>query len=337
MPVNWIGAAPYRRPDSDVPGRRPVVAILDTGVGAHKWWDGTDIVTRGVVVNGVQIGFTDPATDPETTGVIDDPLEGTLDSDAGHGTFIAGLIHQICPDADILSVRVMPSDGAVPEHVLLDVLTALAFRQDAAQRDRDPSSIIDVLSISLGYYHELADDLSFDPLLLEQIDRLSRMGVAVVASAGNEATYRQMWPAAFSPHPGGEVPSFDASCVPLVSVGALNPDGTVALFSNAGAWVACHRPGADLVSTFPQTFDAAQQSAVRVTVGGETRATIDPDDFSSGFGTWSGTSFAAPILAAELAQALVDGGTKSLVAIDPADAVQRAWAAVTSRTGMVRP
>jgi serine protease len=38
------------------------------------------------------------------------------------------------------------------------------------------------------------------------------------------------------------------------------------------------------------------------------RATIDPDNFT-GFGTWSGTSFAAPVAAAAVAQALVDSGT----------------------------
>ncbi len=31
---------------------------------------------------------------------------------------------------------------------------------------------------------------------------------------------------------------------------------------------------------------------------------MDPDDFSSGFGVWSGTSFAAPVLAGEVAAAL---------------------------------
>jgi hypothetical protein len=34
------------------------------------------------------------------------------------------------------------------------------------------------------------------------------------------------------------------------------------------------------------------------------RATIDPDDFHSGFGVWSGTSFAAPVLAGQIAAQL---------------------------------
>ena len=88
--------------------------------------------------------------------------------------------------------------------------------------------------------------------------------------------------------------------VPLVSVGALNPDGSVALFSNGGDWVACHSPGAALVSTLPQVDSGSDPGSTWATTApGERavaswRATVDPDSFT-GFGTWSGTSFAAPV------------------------------------------
>jgi subtilisin family serine protease len=336
-PVNWIGPAPHRRDDEEMPCRRPVVLVLDTGIGRHKWWNGTNIVTRGMHVNGEEIGFTDPSTDPEVTGSVLNPLTGLLDSDSGHGTFIAGLIHQLCPDANLISVRVMPSDGAVPEDMLLEVLAGVVARQHAAQQNGDAASLLDVVSLSLGYYHESPDDPSFDPKIYAPLAELSRMGVAVVASAGNEATYRPMFPAAFTPYPGGFVPQFDGTCTPLISVGALNPDGTVAMFSNAGDWVTCNRPGADLVSTFPQTFNAAETADMRVTVDGVVRSTIDPDDFSAGFGTWSGTSFAAPILAGELAQALLDKCGTSLAATDAATAIRRSWTAITEATDIEAP
>jgi subtilisin family serine protease len=115
-------------------------------------------------------------------------------------------------------------------------------------------------------------------------------------------------------------------------VGALNPNGTVAMFSNAGDWVACVRPGADLVSTFPPTFNGGQQAAYGVTVDGTVRQTIDPDDFSSGFGTWSGTSFAAPYLAGEIAQALIDGCSKTMSDTDAASARKRSWTAIEACT-----
>jgi hypothetical protein len=35
---------------------------------------------------------------------------------------------------------------------------------------------------------------------------------------------------------------------------------------------------------------------------------MDPDDYRSGFAVWSGTSFATPVLAAELASALIAEG-----------------------------
>jgi hypothetical protein len=335
-PVNWLGAEPRRTLDEHT--RRPVVAVLDTGAGSHPWL-AEDIVVRNPSVLGETIGLLGPGNDPEQTGVIVDPYEGVLDSDAGHGTFIAGLIRQRCPDATILAIRVMQSDGVVAESDLLDALKLLVMRQHLAQAAGGVASeAIDVVSLSLGYYHEQPDDVTFDPQLLHPLRALSQRGVAVVAAAGNDATSRPMYPAAFTPYPGGRIEEFDAGSVPLISVGALNPDGTIALFSNAGPWVSCHAPGAALVSTFPVTFDASAQSSFRVDVPGDgIRATIDPDNFHSGFGTWSGTSFAAPILAGEIAQCLVEGRCGAIEAVDPANALRRAWSALGMLLGVTRP
>jgi subtilisin family serine protease len=335
-PVNWIGPPPYRCADDKKKCRRPVVAILDTGVGYHKWWDGENavkkIVTRGMDVNGFPIGLKHVEPDVDDTGIIGDPITGMLASDAGHGTFIAGLIHQVCPDADILSIRTMPDDGVVPEDTLLEVLTALVGRQKAALANGDSNQLIDVISLSLGYYHEMPDDPSFDPKLFRPLQELAAMGVAVVASAGNESTFRPMYPAAFTPHDGGLIDKPDPNCVPLISVGALNPDGTVAMFSNAGKWITCYRAGAGVVSTFPQNFDGARESSQRLQIDDRVRATIDPDDFSCGFGTWSGTSFAAPILAGELAQALIDECHGDMESTDQETCVRRGWTAVQKHT-----
>jgi hypothetical protein len=62
--------------------------------------------------------------------------------------------------------------------------------------------------------------------------------------------------------------------------------------------------------------------------------------YSGGFGTWSGTSFAAPVLAGRLAQGLVDGPLRdpsvpNLDDNDQAAAVSRGRAALKSRPNVV--
>ena len=95
---------------------------------------------------------------------------------------------------------------------------------------------VDVLTMSLGYYHEHPEDQAFDVLLAGPLALLGEYGVAVVVSAGNDASPRPIYPAAFAPYPGGPVAD-EPGRVPLTAVGALNPDGTIALFSNDGPWV----------------------------------------------------------------------------------------------------
>jgi hypothetical protein len=335
QPVAWLGAEPNRQ--DQLSCRRPVVAVLDTGVGDHPWLPvgQYSCIKRNVSFGKTSLGLPDPAG-AETTGVVSHPLEGVLDAYSGHGTFIAGLIRQMCPDADILSIRVTPSEGAVPEHVLIQALGLLALRQAGAQANGSAADVVDVVSLSLGYYPEHADATTAHPFLFDPIDALARLGVIVVASAGNDATSRPMFPAAFTPYPGGLVSAPDASCAPVISVGATNPDGTTALFSNAGAWVVCSQPGAGVVSTFP-AFDASGGAAYSFGAPAGQRATIDPDNFTSGFGIWSGTSFAAPVLAGKFAQSIVDGTCGDADPVDAQSMLDRAWTAIGTHTGLSKP
>jgi subtilisin family serine protease len=226
----------------------------------------------------------------------------------------------------------MSSDGVVEEADLIRALGVLNRIVDDAFQSGDPSPV-DIVSLSLGYYHELPNDEDFDPVLLQQIRALGTRGVAVLASAGNDATCREVFPAAFMPHAGGEVSRFERDCVPVVSVGALNPDGTIALFSNGGPWVAQWRTGAALVSTFPTTFNGGGQPSVAYPTPQGRRSTMDPDRFASGFGTWSGTSFSAPVLAGQLARRLMGLDAES----GAADPLTRMWTALTDETGLPRP
>jgi hypothetical protein len=59
------------------------------------------------------------------------------------------------------------------------------------------------------------------------------------------------------------------------------------------------------------------------------------DDYRGGFATWSGTSFAAPVLAGEIAESLIGQG--NLDEPDPSTAVNCGWEAVRSLVKLEPP
>lgn len=326
MPAVWMGAPPeFATPK---PGtRRPVVVVADTPVATHPWLP-DEVVDRAPTVAGEPLGEVGLRSE----SMMDNSLLSRLQSHAGHGTFIAGLVRQRCPSARILSVSLFGADGVVSEVTLLNVLAQLVVRQVRARRGLEAEEI-DVVSLSLGYYHEAPEDEAYTVMLASRVRALGLLGITVVASAGNDATVRPALPAAFAP--GGMDGEPVADRVPLVAVGALNPDGTSALFSNDGPWVTAWRPGVMLLSTFPRV-DAGESAAVEtVSPWGMQRASLDPDDFSRGFAMWSGTSFAAPLFAAETAAQLDAAGLPSEDVI--CDRVARAWDVLASMTELRRP
>ncbi len=307
QPVYYAGSAPEREDDdAKLTGRRPVVAIMDTGCGKHAWLR-KEVVTKGLKLDNDRIGYMEPLTDPEKYPDLIGQLDGVIDPLAGHGTFIAGLVHQACPNAKILSWRVVPSTGPIIESDWITALAQVAELVDRYRNDPETGQPIDVLSLSMGYYHETPYDELFDPTLYAILEDLSKNGTLVVCSAGNDATARPSFPAAFAPwlpgKPGEKEGPVKASttCLPIVSVGARNPaDRSDALFSNAGRWVRAYTHGAALVSTIPP-FQGGLQPPARTKAFDRWREAIDPDDFRGGFAVWSGTSFAAPLLAGRLA------------------------------------
>ncbi|MFI2103689.1 S8 family serine peptidase [Isoptericola sp. NPDC019693] len=393
-PVAWLGGRPARRyPDGPSPyvtegGMvRPLVAIVDTGLGTHPWFGTYDIAERddpaadvdgnGVVVrhavlpDGRPIG-TQPvparrSEDAEIGGASAAALTGPLDPVAGHGTFIAGIVHQKCPDAAILPVRVVGGDGVGAESDLVMTLSRLLeFHQlglAAGDAPGDAGAPVDVVVLSLGYYHEEAEELGVTDALRAVIDELRSSGVVVVTAAGNDGTTRPSFPAALAPlvertrdPRDGRVrakaigPSPTDEAPPVLAVGAENPDGTTALFSNDGRWVTTTRCGAAVVSTIPTTLDGPITPSLRIEnrFGAGHRATLDIEGFQGGFATWSGTSFAAPVLAGEIASTLVErraervrgvlssGGGGSVSQVQ-GFRLDDAWTAVTEHTGLTPP
>ncbi len=309
--------------------RRPVVVVPDTGIGPHPWFRDEDEVTRTVDVGGVRLGLGGDmdVVAPEPRN----PLDGSVPRYVGHGTFIAGIIRQQCPRARIEGVPVMDDYGEVNERLLINTLVALLVRQAVAVTHGQAQDMFDVLSLSVGYYHEEPGDAATDPVLAGVLRELGSWGVCVVAAAGNGGTTAPFHPATFA----GQMTGLDGDTVPLISVGALNPNGTVAHFSNSGPWVSCERPGVQLVSTLPIDIQGTDQPSEQLSHWGRERGDLDPDDYSGGFGTWSGTSFAAPLLAGQIAGHLLR--SRSLSSSERAVAVQRGWLAVRREIPGWRP
>ena len=216
------------------------VAVLDTGVWQH--FDQQPLIA-GVV-------------SPDASDIDRLDVDGNvgLDTQACHGTFICGLVAQHAPGQ-----RIDPGLVLDPTGVGDDASIALELAETTAA----------VVNLSLGGYTQ-GDR---PPLALQQaLDRLWPDRV-VVAAAGNNASDRPFWPAAFK-H--------------VIAVGALDTrqEGVVrAKFSNFGSWVDVWAPGVNVVSLY------ADQAMIRQLVAGFT-----------GWASWSGTSFAAPLVAAEIAR-----------------------------------
>jgi subtilisin family serine protease len=178
-----------------------------------------------------------------------------------------------------------------------------AQQRAAAGAEVDPADLVDVVNLSLGGFFETPLEEAQDSPLLDAVNALADLGVVVVAAAGNEATTRRFYPAALA----GRPPRADS--VPVVSVSALNPNGTRAAFADEGEWVNCWATGAAIVSTMPTWLRGDRSPDLRTGSAGArpgtARETLDIDDYSGGVGIWSGTSFAAPLVAATVAVELL--------------------------------
>lgn len=238
------------------------VVVIDTGVYGHDREDGW-------------LSDLDAGSNRE---VLDDsPQDGFLDVAAGHGSFCAGIVQQIVPEADIRVTRTLDSDGFADELAVATELVA-AVRAGLA----DGQHVI--VNLSLGT--ETADDERPVALgaALEIIDEEARQSdreVLVVAAAGNYGHDRPCYPAAFQN---------------VTAVAALTQGLQPAAWSSRGQWVDVCTIGEGVRSTF---------------VPGTESPVIDADleQFpQNAWALWSGTSFAAPQVAAAVAKVAIDDG-----------------------------
>jgi subtilisin family serine protease len=189
------------------------VAIVDTGI---QLLPNPHPDLAGVTGPGVDFVDGDGVPDDEANGV-DDNGDGAIDEGAGHGTFIAGIVHRVAPDATILPVRVLDSEGEGSEW---DVAKGMFWAADHGA---------DVVNVSAGRHNSAS-------LLVHAVDTLQQLGVVVVVAAGNDGRNRNELPAL-------------ADCA--LAVTGTGPTDKVSKFSTLGGWVDVGAPAEAIHSTFP--------------------------------------------------------------------------------------
>lgn len=186
-------------------GADTIVAIVDTGVDLDHPALADAIITGYDFVDG------DSDPDDELSG---DPSRGHV---GGHGTHVAGIVHLVAPDARIMPLRVLASNGRGD---VFSVAEAVVF---AAEQGAN------VINLSLGM-------ASHSDTLKTAVRYATARGVVVVGAAGNLGNKEKQHPAA-------------TQCV--LGVTAVNATRHKADFASYGSWVAYAAPGDAIYSTFP--------------------------------------------------------------------------------------
>lgn len=204
-PATWARRSKRKTQVLGKLGKGVHVSVIDTGYmrGIHPYMD-EHINSTGT-----------PELDTQ-------PQDGQIDYEAGHSTFVAGMILRRAPQAQIDVAEVLGPAGFGTEH---DIAQAIIAHGGA-----------NVINLSLGGYTE--DDQA--PLALEAALRKVHPGTAVVAAAGNNGSPRLMWPGAFKR---------------VIAVGAVDAGHQRAPFSNYGWWVDACAMAVDLVGPFPRFPD----------------------------------------------------------------------------------
>lgn len=257
----------------------------DAGVYAAQWAGSmirlpeAHTVSRGagitVAVLDTGVDFTHPMLAGRLVAGYDfvdndnDPSEmGEYGSNHGygHGTHVAGLVALAAPDARIMPLRVLDPDGAGDVWTLAKALI-YALDPDGDPATNDGATVIN-LSLSMVKRSGLLRDV-LKAVTCPKKD-VSPNELPCILGSGRGAVV--VIAAGNNGNTIAQYPAGDGIAGSL-AVGASTQADQVAAFSNYGSWVNIAAPGETILSTVP---------------GG-------------GYGTWSGTSMAAPLVAGEAA------------------------------------
>ena len=243
------------------------IGIVDTGLAQGQFltsWLESFIAGQWIV----SIADGDP---PDIDG------NARIETPAGHGTFVAGVIAQSTPRVELHVVRAVDRQGAVSDDHLAKAIDRLVEETGGA---------LDILNLSLGAWTYLDRQ---PRAVSERIESLPDRTL-VVAAAGNLGGDREFWPAAMAQ---------------VVGVGAVIRDAggwARAEYSNYGGWVkaVAHDGG----TRVPEGESQGHQVSAFYTG-------FAPFD---GWAAWRGTSFTTPKVAGRIAGTMLAEGLGSRAA-----------------------
>lgn len=248
-------------------GSGVTVAVVDSGVDPdHPLFKDSSNqrrVLQGSCIVSLELGGCNGKEEELETGNSYEPVEGDysglsnseasqLRSSLYHGTHVAGIIAAkttnsisgIAPDANIFPIRITGDEGGSN---IYSMLAAFEHLTDVSQRLG-----IKAVNVSMGIatysaYSKRECDMDWryegfsmmGPFTM-LVNDLKKLGISVVAAAGNEYLDHQI--------------TFPACVTGVVSVGAYGYSGSsiqVAEFSNHANWVDIMAPGVDVLSSFP--------------------------------------------------------------------------------------
>ncbi len=199
-------------PDGADAGVRITVAIIDTGLDATH-----PFLQDAVRGDGVSFIPGDAST-ADTGDGVDNDGDGVADELVGHGTFVAGLVRLVAPEADLLPIRIVESDGASN---LFRLAQGIAAAIDGGA---------DVINLSLGSNIDLG---VVEDAVLDAVD----LGIPVICSVGNDGL--------------AEPIRYPAGYTGMIAVAGTDNEDRAAAFTNFGTHVSLSAPAVRVGSTIP--------------------------------------------------------------------------------------
>jgi hypothetical protein len=280
----WAFSDPSQDEDTNLPTPKGInlpTVLGDAGSRVRVGvFDSSPFIQTASWVNPLVIDWVDPSLSLTVThlnvtqlspGVLLPPNAQPYPS---HGLAVAGLVHAVAPGSQIQLVRVLDDYVMGLESVAIAGLATFVAEATLAKLAGDIDGA--VINLSLGVYPHPGQAPAVKVVLPSVLLGVCCFGFPVVASAGNNS-----WALA-----GPEAPQVPAESDWVIGVQASNVAGTRACFSNRG----------DTRSLGNDPRDVAAPGCGLVSL-----AALPP-----GYDYYTGTSFAAPLVAGLAARRILE-------------------------------